>query len=194
MCCRYYYDESTMKDILDTVKYVDDKINCKTGDIRPTDSSVIIAGNNSKLVAKEMKWGINTTYSKQLLINARAETVRSKAIFSKGIEQSRCLIPAKHFYEWDAQKEKVTFSSKSNEILYMAGFYLPYEDGDHFVILTTAANHCMRPVHDRMPLILSKNDASDWIFNDQSLNRFLSSASPELRTHREYEQLSFYFL
>ena len=51
-------------------------------------------------------------------------------------------------------------------VLFMAGFCRQYEDGEHFVILTTAANVSMEPVHDRMPLILEYQEIAEWMFDD----------------------------
>ena len=49
-------------------------------------------------------------------------------------------------------------------MLYMAGLYNRYQDEDRFVILTTAANESMKPVHDRMPLLLERDEISKWMF------------------------------
>ncbi|MDE7259344.1 MAG: SOS response-associated peptidase [Lachnospiraceae bacterium] len=40
----------------------------------------------------------------------------------------------------------------------MAGLYNRYQNEDRFVILTTAANESMNPVHDRMPLLLEQDE------------------------------------
>ena len=73
------------------------------------------------------------------------------------------LIPASGFYEWSRLKEKNTFFRYDAALLYMAGFCVWFEDERRFVILTTAANESMRKVHDRMPLILEKEQLADWL-------------------------------
>jgi putative SOS response-associated peptidase YedK len=103
-------------------------------------------------------WGFPGFMDKQLVINARSESAMEKKMFCDAVERRRIVIPAAGFYEWNRQKEKSTFTRKDSSVLYMAGIYRRYEDGDRFAILTTAANESMEPVHDRMPLILDKDE------------------------------------
>ena len=102
------------------------------------------------------------------------------------------MIPAAGFYEWDRQKNKVTFTLPEEGSMYMAGFYRRFDDRDHFISLTTAANESMLPVHDRMPLILPRKDISDWIYEPGKTEEFLARSGPELARHREYEQMTLF--
>ena len=77
-------------------------------------------------------------------------------------------------------------------VLFMAGFCRQYEDGEHFVILTTAANESMEPVHDRMPLILERQDIAGWIFDDAKTENILHKIPCLLERKTEYEQLSLF--
>ena len=65
-------------------------------------------------------------------------------------------------------------------------------DGPHFVILTTAANISMSPVHDRMPLILEEQNIRRWIFEDDKVKEILAKPSPMLERQHDYEQLSLF--
>ena len=77
-------------------------------------------------------------------------------------------------------------------VLFMAGLCRQYEDGAHFVILTTEANASMKPVHDRMPLILDPDDVVPWLL-DQGTARTLLQKTPCLLERRtDYEQLSLF--
>lgn len=215
MCCLFYIDTNTMQDILRVVDYADTDINAfRLGDIHPSDPSVIITGNqlgNRKcLRTQAMKWGFPGVNGKQLLINARAESAVEKKSFRDSVLRRRCVIPAGHFYEWDRTKTKVTFSGASDgesSGLYMAGFYNRFYidqgfddrtgkrrgiDEFRFVILTTGANESMKPVHDRMPLILPENQIRDWIFDDGLVGEILEQSSPMLSRYQEYEQLTLF--
>ncbi|MDO4978085.1 MAG: SOS response-associated peptidase family protein [Eubacteriales bacterium] len=199
MCCRYLFDDSTLEEVWKVVNDVDQKIHWQAGDIHPSDHALVLTGhpNNREkngLRAQEMKWGLDLSYSSQLIINARSETVLAKASFSQAVSKSRCLIPARQFYEWDSDKNKVTFSLEKENTMYMAGFYLPYHDIDRFTILTTAANDSMKPVHDRMPLILAADQIQDWIFDNEKVAWYLSQPSPHLHRFQEFQQLSFFDL
>ena len=109
---------------------------------------------------------------KNLVINARAESVMDKPSFRNGILYHRILIPASGFYEWNRLKEKNTFSRYDAPVLYMAGFCDWFENERRFVIMTTAANESMIKVHDRMPLILEKGQLKDW-FDDRKMEQIL---------------------
>ncbi len=58
-------------------------------------------GTNEDFVMSDLFWGI-TSRDKKLIINARAESVLEKTMFSESIRSRRCILPAAGFYEWDA--------------------------------------------------------------------------------------------
>ena len=101
-------------------------------------------------------------------------------------------MPAAGFYEWDKEKNKVTFFRKDKSPIYLAGFYQLSENHDSFVILTTAANESMIRVHDRMPLMIEKDKVRDWLYNNEAAKEMLSADMPLLDSSREYEQLSLF--
>lgn len=115
-----------------------------------------------------------------------------KPSFKNGILHRRIVIPATWFYEWNRNKEKNTFRRSDTPVLFMAGCYNRYEDGDRFVILTTEANSSMKPVHDRMPLILEQDEIADWILDGEKTTNFLKKTSCLLERKSEYEQLSLF--
>lgn len=192
MCGRYYIDEAVEKDIERIVREIDRKIKWQSmGDIYPTQTAPVICKKGNALYAAEMKWGFEGK-DKKPLINARAETALERPIFSDSILHRRCVIPARHFYEWNREKQKVTFRHPGSPSVYMAGFYRMYGDEPHFIIVTTAANDSMRPVHDRMPLILEEQEMEAWIFEDAKVREFLKKSSPLLERKQAYEQISLF--
>lgn len=193
MCGRFYFGEDTEKEIQRVVyERTDGMGKIPQGDIHPSETAVAIIGQSSELFAKEMYWGFPVSHSSKLMINARAESVLEKKSFSDSVLHRRCVIPARHFYEWDHSKNKVTFTCKESRTLYMAGFYNRFDNVDRFIILTTAANCSMSPVHDRMPLILSEEEIRSWIFDDTRIREFLKKTSPILNRSQEFEQLSLF--
>ena len=117
-------------------------------------------------------------------------------MFRESVLRRRVVIPASGFYEWNRQKEKVTFTSALTEqpILYMAGFYNRYEDTDRFVILTTVANDSIADVHERMPLLLRQQEVEEWLRDEYMLESFLNSTPHGLKRKMEYQQQSLFFL
>jgi len=65
-------------------------------------------------------------------------------------------------------------------MLYMAGIYNQFEGEERFVILTTDANQSMVEVHNRMPVVLTKDSIEDWIFDTKKVDDILFGEHPEL--------------
>lgn len=188
MCGRYHLSEKAKEHIKGLVEEQSEVFgwNYHDGDIHPTEMATIITGRKANLCIEEMRWGFP---EQNLLINARAETVFERRTFTEAIKRRRCVIPATHFYEWDKEKNKVTFTLQDDSVIYMAGFYENYKGEDRFIIVTTSANESMNPVHDRMPLILNEKQIHDWIYRDDMTRTLLESGSPQLDREQEYEQL-----
>lgn len=195
MCTRYYLDESAYETALDQLNIsAEERVSAPNRDIYPSETAPVIlsAGRDTDLLVVENQvWGFPSAREKGLQVNARAETVLEKPMFSLAARQSRCIIPAKYFYEWDEEKNKATFRSETDEVLYMAGiFEWPVNRNySRFVIITRPANEAVQPVHDRMPLLLEKEEARDWITNDDMVEELLKKDYVNLFCQREYEQM-----
>lgn len=193
MCGRYYIDPDMADEIEKVVHKIDQRIRQKhfAGDIFPTNVAPIIEKSEQGLKLNVCKRGYTLSQGKNLVINARTESVMDKSSFRNGILYHRILIPASGFYEWNRLKEKNAFSRYDAPVLYMAGFCDWFEDERRFVILTTTANESMRKVHDRMPLILEKEQLEDW-FDDRKLEELLHQIPVLLKRETEYEQQSLF--
>ena len=111
-----------------------------------------------------------------------------KRMFRDSVSTRRAVVPVSWFYEWNKNKEKFTFTKEGSRILFLAGFYGRYEDGEHFVILTTQANASMAPVHSRMPLVLEREQVRDWILDSAKTKELPGQEPPQLDRDCEYEQ------
>ncbi|MBR6229493.1 MAG: SOS response-associated peptidase [Eubacterium sp.] len=188
MCGRYYFGEKTAK-IAEKALGVYGGIG-DAGDVTPGMSPLVITGRTERLAEENMLWGMANPKG-GLIINARAESVYEKPMFSSSVETRRIIIPAEHFYEWDRAKNKVFFRLPESEILYLAGFFNLVNNREAFVILTTAANASMERVHDRMPLMIPEKDVADWILEPGKTKEFLQMKMPQLESWQEFEQMSF---
>jgi putative SOS response-associated peptidase YedK len=123
-----------------------------------------------------LRWGLIPSWSKDAKIaykftNARAETVADKPSFRSAFKQRRCLIPASGFYEWkrDAkQKQPFFIRPRDEELFSFAGLWETWHDREGEIIescavITTEANELMRPIHDRMPVILDPESEAVWL-------------------------------
>lgn len=194
MCCRFYTDDETKKDILGIVRRYDRKIDwLREGDVCPSEAATVIL-EEAGLYARDMRWGFLSTKTGELLINARVESAGEKKSFAKSLEERRCVIPVRGFYEWDRDRHKAVLTDPDGKMLYLAGLYREFEDGLRFTVLTTKANESMKAIHDRMPLLLGRDQLADWVENKEKTAAFLASVPQELRSYREYEQLSLFDL
>ena len=195
MCGRYFWTHDA-EDALeeDFPELVDELLRqahmLRAGDYTPAMKALALTGGKT-LAAQVLQWGFPGFDKGKLLINARAESVKDRPTFSRSFEQGRCVLPAAGFYEWDKSKEKVTFTVPDKPILYLAGIWRPYGPEQRFVILTREANASMSPVHDRMPLILTREEVAPWVSERAEAERLLVKELPMLKAERPYEQLTF---
>ena len=200
MCGRYYVDDDTAREIEKLVRQVDEKmrqtatagIQLQAKDIHPSELAPVIIADENGLCCRWQRWGFPGFSGKQLIFNARCESAMEKRMFREGVECRRIVVPAAGFYEWNKNKEKNIFYRKGQPVLYMAGLYNRYQDEDRFVILTTAANDSMRPVHDRMPLVLERDEIPKWLIQDQLVETFLRKTSALLERQAEFEQMNLF--
>ena len=123
-----------------------------------------------------LHWGLIPSWAKDpsighKMINARSETAHEKPAFKYAFHHHRCLIPASGFYEWstDGTKKKPLYIHLKKEIpLAFAGLWDHWKSpaGDVIescTILTNSSNTLLKPVHDRMPVILDPKDYGLWL-------------------------------
>jgi putative SOS response-associated peptidase YedK len=125
---------------------------------------------------EHLRWGLIPFWAKDpaignRLINARAETVAEKPSFRSAFAKRRCLVVADGFYEWRPEgkrKVPVYVFLKSKKPFGFAGLYENWKDpGGREIrtctIITTEANDLVRPIHDRMPVILPEGVEDRWL-------------------------------
>ena len=200
MCGRYYVDDDTAREIEKLIRQVDEKmrkaenIHLQAGDVHPSEVAPVIAADHKGLCCRWQRWGFPGFSGKQLIFNARSESALEKKMFKDSVENRRVVVPATWFYEWSRNKEKNIFYREGQPVLYMAGLYNRYQDEDRFVILTTAANESMKPIHDRMPLLLERDEISKWLFEDKLTEGFLQKKPALLERRTDFEQMSLFFV
>lgn len=201
MCGRFYIDDETASEIEKLVRKLDENMNkgpetadleFSAKDVRPTDEAPILISSQGAISYKWQRFGFQGYKGKQIIFNARSESVMEKPTFRESILHRRIVVPATWFYEWNRAKEKNVFYRKEYPVLFMAGCYSRYKDGDCFVILTTMANESMQPVHDRMPLILEREEITDWIMDSSKTEEILHKTPCFLERRTDYEQLSLF--
>ena len=133
------------------------------------------------------------------LINARAETLASQPAFAESFRERRCLIPADGFYEWrtdEGRKTPIWISRADGHLYAFAGIWaaLPPRDGGgeealhSCAIVTCRPNELIRPIHDRMPVILPHDAEEAWLspeLSEEDLLALLVPPAEDLLSLRE---------
>jgi putative SOS response-associated peptidase YedK len=143
--------------------------------VAPTQTLPVVTRNSPNRV-EMMRWGLIPSWAKDMtigskMINARAETVAEKPAFRRPLRSQRCLVPASGFFEWkrDGDGKTPHFIHLPEEPLFaFAGLYDVWRDPDgrtikSYTILTTAPNTLMAEIHNRMPVILRREDEDEWL-------------------------------
>lgn len=184
MCGRYtFFTDKELQEVDEIIDQISNEIqleNMKSGEIFPTNVAPILLPERDIVIPRLMVWGFPNFRNKGVIINARSETAREKRMFGSSLERRRCIIPSTGFYEWDASKKKYLFNMPDSGMLYMAGIYNQFDGENRFVILTTNANTSMEEVHNRMPVIIPKDQIRDWIFDYNQADELLFREQPAL--------------
>lgn len=168
MCGRFYVPEDDSIQMIRTIveQLEHRNVKVKTGDVFPGDIAAVVA-NNRRCEPRPfaMEWGYHLSDGKRI-INARSETAAQKAMFSDGIRQRRCLIPAAHYYEWEKAegwKVKYAIEPMNDDGFFLAGIYRIEDGKPVFTVLTRDAAEGISFIHERMPVILPNEAAEDWL-------------------------------
>lgn len=151
----------------------------ETTNIRPTMNGLVVH-ENSPITGEYLPFGIKASWNpSMMLINAKSEGVAQKRTFSTMFRENRCLIPASHFFEWkklaDGTKQPYLFKLKNEPCFSFAGIYKPNEG---FIILTCPPNKTMEKIHNRMPVILHKEDEKDYMNQDTDIDQIQDMLTP----------------
>ncbi len=139
--------------------------------VAPTHNAGAIVLGLDGLRFQPMRWGLAPSWAKDpavgsKLINARCETLSEKPAFRKALRSRRCIIPISGFYEWQKRargKQPYFVTSSDGSPLTLAGLWEDWHGLLTFTIITVAANEKVAAIHDRMPVILSREGALAWL-------------------------------
>ena len=143
--------------------------------IAPTQQVAVVIDEGVRRLVP-VQWGLVPSWAKDpsvgnKMINARAETITEKASYRNAFKKRRCLVVADGFYEWQKTgdgKRPIYIRLKSGKPFGFAGLYEVWEppEGEALTtctIITTEANELMKPIHDRMPVIVPKEKQDLWL-------------------------------
>jgi putative SOS response-associated peptidase YedK len=143
-----------------------------------------------------MRWGLIPEWSPEFstklsTINAKSETVFESRLYKKAITQRRAIVPLSGFFEWKKDgtaKRPFKIFLKDSPIMSVAGIWTAWRAGTpgeqrSFSILTTSANDFMSKIHDRMPVILNREQWDEWLDPEvhevDQINALMKPCPPE---------------
>jgi putative SOS response-associated peptidase YedK len=161
---------------------------------------IVRLDGSGQRVGDLVRWGLIPYWSKEKPkiqpINARAETVATSPMFRQAFARHRCLQLADGFYEWKKQadgKQPYFIHLASDAAFAFAGIWDRWngeKDGEPVETcchITTTPNETMRPIHDRMPVILRPEDYATWLNPETDVETLKAMLKPladgELETH-----------
>lgn len=162
--------------------------------IAPTDPVLTIrrhVGGGSEIAARNepgnLRWGLlreDEDRRKRPLINVRVESI-ARGSFAEAVRDRRCLIPADGFYEWrkDPKGKRPTWISRpGRELFAFAAIWNPSPPSGELpascALLTREPNDKIRPVHDRMPMILDRKAEASWLDPDTPVDELAELLGP----------------
>lgn len=195
MCGRYVFDADG-----NVIAYVYGVPRSRLDDLErrynvaPTTKVPIIRQDEEGRRVDLVRWGLIPFWAKDAkisysLINARGETLAEKPSFREAFKRRRCLVPAFYgFFEWQKVpgtkvKQPYYITLQSGEPMTFAGLWESWRSPEGEVIesctiATTEANEMVAKLHDRMPVILAKEDWDTWLDPQSDKETLLARIRP----------------
>lgn len=209
MCGRFYIDDDLKEELDNLLIELDSKhtllhkhnTESNIGTQRTVCSGEVYPSNEAVVIHKDLKnaelikWGYPSWKKNQVIFNARSETVLQKRMFERGFIENRCIIPVSGFFEWNHKKMKYFFKQKGEKVMYLGGIYDVFQSQRYFTILTREPDQVMKPIHERMPLIISHEKADVWLYSFQDARKMLYETQPAIEAELakkepvQYEQI-----
>ncbi len=140
--------------------------------VAPTQPAPVVTIHGGARVLELMRWGLIPFWGAKpgakppLMINARVESLAAKQVFRDALERKRCLVPADGFFEW-ANETPLYIHPRDRRVVAFAGLWARAKTSTgevrSFTIITGKPNALVKPIHDRMPIVLPPSAWSTWL-------------------------------
>jgi putative SOS response-associated peptidase YedK len=151
--------------------------------VAPTQPAPVVRLHDGVRTVEMMRWGLVPFWAGHdgkkapLMINARFESLNAKQVFRDALERKRCLVPADGFFEWVSRAAHASkkspprpfyFHPRTDALIAFAGLWARTRDDSgaelhSFTIITARANDLVRPIHDRMPIVIDPSEYAAWL-------------------------------
>lgn len=173
----------------------------------PSKSACIVRRDDEGVRVLDLAtWGLIPSWSKDAAIahrltNARSETAAEKPSFRRALAKRRCIVPAQGYYEWyRPSKQPFYIHAADGGLLAMAGLYESWRDPEvadapprrTFTILTREPRAEIAMIHDRMPVLLTRDSWQEWLDPATPVERVIAMMDPAGLVQREVGMLDAY--
>jgi putative SOS response-associated peptidase YedK len=162
--------------------------------VTPGQAVAVVREHEGRRRLDALQWGLVPFWAKDAtigrrLINARLDSLAAKPAFREAVSRRRCLIPANGFYEWSeprgGRKRPYFISAVDEPLLALAGLWERWRtpSGERLetcVIVTVDASAQVKPIHDRMPLLVPRHAHALWLDARNASAIFADLARPTL--------------
>jgi putative SOS response-associated peptidase YedK len=177
MCGRFSQERSTSE--LAEIFGAEDRVDAPglRFNVAPTDDAAVVVQRDDHRAVTAYRWGLIPHWSESArtgnrMFNARAETIDRNPAFRYAFGKRRCLVPVDAFYEWQRDgnvRTPYAVVRPDGKPIALAGLWAGWKDPKSgevvrsFTILTTGPNEMMRPVHNRMPVVIPESSWDQWL-------------------------------
>ncbi|WP_413728720.1 SOS response-associated peptidase family protein [Sodalis sp. RH19] len=155
--------------------------------VSPGTRVLLLNQREDKLHLDPVLWGYQPAWAKEAgrppLINARVETAASGRMFKPLWTSGRALVMADGWYEWKKDPDNAKIKQpyfiyhENKEPIFFAAISRFHPDAldapedDGFVIVTAASDKGLVDIHDRRPLVMTREASLEWLSPDTTPER-----------------------
>ena len=170
-------------DVLDTYS---PNFNAAPTHLLPVITTISPQGISTFYWGTSPAWSKNKTLSEKI-INIRTESIPEKPMLKKGLMKNRCIVPADGFYAWRkvGRKTSIPYRLVTNDqdLFSFAGIWEEFEDTDGnefhtFSIITVESTGVVATIHERMPVIFTREQEEIWMDKHSTENDLLELLVP----------------
>lgn len=191
--------EKYFEAIVSNAGTIEPNYNVTPGMVMP----VVAIGREGVPVITAFRWGLIPNWAKEAsigykMMNARSETIAEKPSFAMPFQRRRCVIPSNGFYEWQRDgKNRIPYfvSREDDDIMAYAGIYDRWRSPEgmdvfSYSIITTTANERIQAIHERMPVVLNRQDVRRWLHPETSVGQLQELMQPLLEARTRVYRVS----